>query len=371
VYAKEGDKPVSDRNIDILEDRPSAWSEERPLSTANPSPGLPEVRQAPRRKGVPFLRWRSDPSIVVTLVISLGMVGYVAYLASARQSSEIILTIVQRTWLPVLILIFPYLAARLLVWYELLCQLGIVVPRRQLVVAFAAGEATKALPAGVYLQNYLLSKLSHLNRHSVVRSTTATTAMLGLESAVAVPVAVIVGIPREPWVRFTILGIVVAWIVVLFLAWLLVRYRARHMSPRTAAWRRRLIQIIDEFLTAGGELISIRTVRTIVPTAVYMLIYVLILYAVIQAAGAHQITFVDAMSIYAITVLAVIMVPIPTEIGITEFTGLGALLAYGLPSATAAAVMVSFRILSTGATLLVAGALLVGLRRELASAKST
>jgi NNP family nitrate/nitrite transporter-like MFS transporter len=69
-------------------------------------------------------------------------------------------------------------------------------------------------------------------------------------------------------------------------------------------------------------------------------------------------------------VLAVILVPIPTELGLTEFTGLGALLAYGVPSATPAVVMLSFRILTTGATLLVAGALLVLLRHELESTES-
>jgi uncharacterized membrane protein YbhN (UPF0104 family) len=213
------------------------------------------------------------------------------------------------------------------------------------------------LPAGVYLQNYILGRLSHLGRHSLVRSTTATTAMLGLESAIAIPVAVLIGIPHEPWLRATILGIVGAWIVVLILAWLFVHPRAQRLSTRSTGWWQRLILIIDEFLTAGGELISLRTVRAIVPTAIYMLIYAIILYAVIHAAGANQITFADTLGIYAILVLAVIMVPIPTEIGITEFTGLGALLAYGLSSSTAAIVMVSFRILSTGATLLFGGVL--------------
>jgi uncharacterized membrane protein YbhN (UPF0104 family) len=353
-------------NHKLTENRKMERSDSEPAPAAGVPAGLPEVRPVSRRRGLSLPR--PNPSIVVTLIISLGMLAYVAYLASARQTADLVLNIVQRTWIAVVILIFPYLAARLLVWYELLCQLGISVPRRQLAVAFAAGEVTKALPGGVYLQNYILGRLSHLGSHSLVRSTTATTAMLGLESAIAVPLAVIIGIPGEPWLRWTILGIVGAWIVVLVVAWLLVHPRAQRLSARTTGWWQRLILIIDEFLTAGGELISLRTVRAIVPTIIYMLIYVIILYAVIHAAGAQQITFVDTLGIYAILVLAVIMVPIPTEIGITEFTGLGALLAYGLSSSTAAVVMVSFRILSTGATLLVGGTLLAILRHEFGTA---
>ncbi len=339
-------------------------SEGKIMAPTHTSAGLPDKRPASEPRRSPLLRRRPNPSIAVTLIISLGMLAYVAYLAAARESAESVLTIFQRTWIAVVILIFPYLAARLLVWYELLCQLDIAVPRRQLAVAFAAGEVTKALPAGVYLQNVVLGRLSHLGPHSLVRSTTATTAMLGLESAIAVPLAVIVGVPGQPWLRATILGIVAAWIVVLILARLFVHGYARRLGGSSAGWWQRLILIIDEFLTAGSELLSRRTVRSIVPTGIYMLIYAIILFAIIRAAGAQQITFVDALGIYAVLVLAVIMVPIPTEIGITEFTGLGTLLAYGLPESTAAIVMVSFRILTTGATLLVGGVLLAILRHE-------
>jgi uncharacterized membrane protein YbhN (UPF0104 family) len=59
------------------------------------------------------------------------------------------------------------------------------------------------------------------------------------------------------------------------------------------------------------------------------------------------------------------MVPIPTELGITEFTGFGALAAYGVPGPTAAVIMLGMRLLATGMTIVVAGALLLLLRDEL------
>jgi uncharacterized membrane protein YbhN (UPF0104 family) len=68
---------------------------------------------------------------------------------------------------------------------------------------------------------------------------------------------------------------------------------------------------------------------------------------------------------YALIVLAVIMVPIPTELGITEFTGLNILLAYGLSRPTAAIIILSLRLLTTGLTILVAGTVLFLMRAEL------
>src|SRR4051794_1169013 len=301
-------------------------------SSAGATSPPPVARPAHRTRHVQLLHrvhHAVEPSILLSLVIALGLLAYVSYLAAAPRAGAQFWSIVQQTWLLVVILIVLYLAARLLVWYTLLGQLGIAVPWRQLTVAYAAGEITKSLPAGVYLQNYLLGRLSHLGRLSLVGSTMATTAMLGLESLLAVPLALFIGLPGAPWARVTLLGIVLAWIAALLLAWLLLRYRATHMRPRTAPWRRRLVLLAEDFLAAGGELLTPRTAQALGPTALYMLLYAIVLYAILQAAGVHTINFGDTLGLYAVLVLAVILVPIPTELGITEFTGLGALLAYG------------------------------------------
>ncbi|HEX6508280.1 MAG TPA: lysylphosphatidylglycerol synthase transmembrane domain-containing protein [Chloroflexota bacterium] len=313
---------------------------------------------------------RAHVSVIFALVVALGLLAYVSYLASVRSAGGQLWIIVQHTWLLVLVLTFPYLGARALVWYELLEQLQIRVPWRQLMVAFAAGEITKSLPAGIYVQNLLLSRLRHLGQVSAVRSATATTAMLGLESALAVPIVIIIGVPGAPWLRETLLGIVAAWVVVLLLASALVRYRARHIGPETALWRRRAVQAIEEFLTAGRELISFRTAKNLVPTAIYMLIYSIDLYAITRAAGIHNFSVIDAVDVYALTVLAVILIPIPTELGITEFAGLGGLLAFGIPRPTAALIILSLRLLATGATDLVSAAVLLLLRQELVTRKT-
>lgn len=312
-----------------------------------------------------WIRRHVDASVLVPLAVSLGLLAYVSYIGAARGSADQLWMIVQRTWLPILLLTIPYVAARAIVWYELLQELGIRVPPRQMAAAFAGGEITKSLPAGIYVQNILLGRLTHLSKHSTIRSATATTAMLGLESVLALPVAIIIGVPDAPWVRWTLLGIVLAWLLILVLAWALVRYRTMHMPPRAARWRRRLVEAIEEFLSAGRELIALKTLRNLIPTAIYMLVYVIDLDLIMHAVGVYNVRFLQIMGIYALVVLAVILIPIPTELGITEFAGLGGLLAYGIPHSTAAIIMLSLRLLATGATILVAAVILVLVRHEI------
>ena len=316
------------------------------------------------------MRRLADVTVALPLAVALGLLAYVSYVASVRSSGAELVSIVRQTWVLILLLTIPYLAARAFVWYALLTQLGVRVPWRPMAVAFAGGEITKSFPAGVYVQNFLLSRLGHLGQSSAIRSTMATTAMLGLEALVAVPVLLVIGIPNAPWLRETLLAIIGVWIVVIGGAYLLVHYRAEHMNPDTARWRRRLVQTAAEFLDAGSKLITPMTMRNAVPAATYMIIYALELYVIARAAGVHSLSFVSVLGIYGAVVLAVILVPIPTEIGITEFAGLGALLNYGVPRATAALIMLSLRLLGSGMTILLSGLMLVVLRSELVGLES-
>jgi uncharacterized membrane protein YbhN (UPF0104 family) len=315
-----------------------------------------------------WLRRYAGIRYVLPTAIALGLIAWIATIASAPRSANDLWVVLQQTWVVILVLTFPYLAARALVWYRLLAQLGIHVPWRQAAVSFAGGEVTKSLPAGVYVENYLLSRLVHFSPHSAIRSSMATTAMLGLESLVAVPIALIVGVPGAPWLFWLLLGVVAVWIVVLIVAWLLVHRIVPSSKLLDAPAVQRAADVIEEFLAAGGELLNLQTLVECIPTALYMFVYVVDLFAILRALGVRNVTFVDTMGIYAVIVLAVILVPIPTEIGITELTGLGILVSYHIPESTAALAMLSLRLLATGMTIVVAVGILVLLRRELAAA---
>ncbi len=315
-----------------------------------------------------WIRQHANIKYILPVAVALGLIAWIVSIASAPQSAAELWTVVQRTWPIVLVLTFPYLAARAFIWYRLLVQLGIRVPPRQATVSFAGGEITKSLPAGVYVENYLLSRLVHFGPHSAIRSSMATTATLGLESLVAVPVALVVGVPHAAWLFWVLIGVVVAWLLVLTGAWFLVHNYLPSLDQPESSLLKRAGRAADDFLTAGGELLTLDTLVQCIPTALYMLIYVVDLYAILLALGVHNVSFVDTMGIYSIIVLAVILVPIPTELGITELTGLGILLNYGVPSSRAALAMLSLRLLATGLTIVVAGLVLIVLRRELVTA---
>jgi len=197
----------------------------------------------------------------------------------------------------------------------------------------------------------------------------ATTAMLGLETALALPIALIFGVPGQPWIFWSLIGVVIAWIGVLGLAWMLVHRWGPDFDAKLPPWLSRTRRLAEEFLAAGGELIKPKTARSFVPVAIYMMFYVVELWWIMMALNVHGISFVDTMGIYALIVLVVVLVPIPTEIGLTEAAGLGALLTYGVARTTAAIIVLSLRILATGMTILVASIVLLLMRNETVGAK--
>lgn len=309
---------------------------------------------------------RIDLKVIVPVVITLGMLAFVGLIAAAPKSGAELSAVLQRTWWIALLLAVPYIGARAVVWHELLAQLQIKTPWRLTLVALAGGEIAKTLPGGVYLQNYILARSTDHSEALVVRSATATTATLGLESALALPAALLIGLPGAPWLSRTLLGAVGGWIVLLAALWFLIHAWQVHLAPGTPNWLRRGLGIAEEVFAAARDLMSWRTIRILIPTAVYMLVYVIELRVIAAAVGASMIGFREAMGIYAIIVLAIILVPLPTKLGATEITGLTTFVAYGVAAPAAAVIMLGLRIVSTGATMLVAGLVMLALRRDLA-----
>lgn len=296
------------------------------------------------------------------MAVGIGLLAYVVTLAASPEGGGQLWQICARVWWLFLLLTPPYLALRAWVWRQLLRQQGIEVPWQPMLVSFASGEITKNLPAGIYVQNYLLARLEHFGDEKMARAMMASTAMLALEAALAVPVAVVLGWPGAPWVRWTLLAVVGVWVVALGLAWLLVEYSSRIIPAGAPAGVRRVIHFLDEFFEAGARLVSWRTLWSLVPTALSMLVYVVYLAAIIRALDIRQVGFLDAVAMQAFIVLSVILVPIPTEVGLTEFTGLMALSAHGIPPATAAVIMLALRALATGMTIAASAVILVALR---------
>ena len=312
-----------------------------------------------------WIRRHAQLRTVVPALVGLGLVAYVVNIASTPKSGAEFWSVVRGTWWIILLLTIPYLVTRAFVWWGLLKQLGLDIPWRPLAVAFAGGEMTKMLPAGIYAENYLLTRLEHFRSRGTVRSSMATTATLGLESLVAVPVLLVLGIPGFPWLRLTILALVGAWLLFIAFTWAAVRFGRRHLDAGSPGWLRQGFELADDFLKAGRSLIAWRTLALAAPTAAYLLIYAVDIFSIMRSAGVDTVSFADAIAVYAFVVLTVILIPIPTEIGLTEFSGLSALEAFGIPQASAAVVILSLRALATGMTMLAAGLVILALRSQL------
>jgi uncharacterized membrane protein YbhN (UPF0104 family) len=146
------------------------------------------------------------------------------------------------------------------------------------------------------------------------------------------------------------------------------RERQAHNGARRPHWLRHALADTERFLREGGALLRWRTLADFGPTALYMGVYAVDLGFILQALGYH-LAWHAIITVYAAMVLAVVLIPIPTEIGIAEIGALGALEAFGVPHHTAALVTLALRLLATGATIVVAGGVFLALRGEIKEAE--
>ena len=115
--------------------------------------------------------------------------------------------------------------------------------------------------------------------------------------------------------------------------------------------------------------------RTLVPAALlsaaYIAVAALELWAIAAGLGLHGIGFTQALIVYAFALAAGLIIPVPIDLGLTELSGLAALMAYGVPRADALTVMLLQRLVSTTLTAGISLAGLAALRRHVAAALQT
>ena len=87
--------------------------------------------------------------------------------------------------------------------------------------------------------------------------------------------------------------------------------------------------------------------------------------------GLHGIGFTQALVVYAFALGAGLIIPVPIDLGLTELSGLAALMAFGVPRADALTVMLLQRLVSSTLTGGISLAGLAVLRRHVAAALRT
>ena len=80
------------------------------------------------------------------------------------------------------------------------------------------------------------------------------------------------------------------------------------------------------------------------------------LYVILQGLGLHQISLPQALGVYAFSLAVGLLAPLPLDLGVIEVSGVGALVASGVPQSLAVSAMLLQRVLSGGFMLVMGGA---------------
>ena len=253
-------------------------------------------------------------------------------------------------------------AVRVVEWQYLL---GVLGPRplfRHSLLTLLGGDASQIFPAGVYFQNYLLQQAEGT---AFATSLAATLAMQLLEAAVALVTLGAIGVPGWAWLRPVVLVVTTGYAVFLTLisrpavvAWLEQKAKGR----RYGGWA---LDQLAHFL-AGLECLMKPGVmlRAGALTVCYLVFTVAAFYVTVQAFGLPNVGPAAAVAVYCFVLTLIILVPLPSDLGLSEGSGVTILLAYGVPLAQGLTIMLIIRFAVLLFTELIAGCTLLLFRGE-------
>lgn len=312
-------------------------------------------------------RWIVRPAVIIPLVLTIGVLAAFFSLADIGKVAATIAGFRLPYLLAFVLLMVLYQGLRAAQWHLFLRRLGVRLSLRSQMLAYAMGEAAKLLPVGNYFQNYVL-KSSGGPRFG--RSAAATTLIIWEEVAICLIALEILGLGS--WTGWIRIAIPVGLLIVTVLAWAFIRVTARSDRPAWIQHNRllhRLASEYDTFAQGAGDLLTPRTVAaTLTYSALYLVVAGLGLYVLALALGITGVSVRDVLAVYFFSLAVGLIIPLPVDLGAIELGGLGAFVAIGVGRDLGLSAMIVNRVLSIGASLLIAGLVLVLLRREVALA---
>lgn len=338
------------------DNRASRMDEDRGSTNHAVSEDLDLAQERTAGRAVSILSQALTPRLVISVVFALALLAALLALGNPDRAWRLMTQAGWLTLLAIVVLTVPYLAARALVWRRLLVTEGVELSWAQALGAFAGGEFAKNLPGGIYLEDFLLSRRGA----PVSRSLAATTAASGPEVVVAVPVVLGWGVPGWPWLRPTLLVLLLVNALPLVLLWWIVNPTGESVRLPLPGTLQTLLQGLRTLLAAARPLISLRTLqRTLLPTTLALGIVAVDLLLLGHAVGVQGFTLPEAAVVYGVATLVVDLTPVPTDLGVTEASGTGVMLSFGATRPQAVATLLLLRLLLTGATMLLTGLLLL------------
>lgn len=252
------------------------------------------------------------------------------------------------------LLMAGYEVVRCAQWHYMLAQLGLRrVPLQTQVFAYGIGEFTKNLPIGNFVPDYILTRERGTDFGRVSSSSLLISV---LEVAVALVGIVIIGIDGWDWIRPLIL---VGTFVFILLAWAFYRWHHHpHLSRsgRAPAWAERILrwkwvrsglQELQQFGQGEATLLHPHVIAvSALACAGYLVFSGLALFAVIQGLGFGGVSWEEALVASFFSLAVSTIVPLPTDLGSSEISGAGVLVAVGLTASGAISTLLLYRFLN-------------------------
>jgi len=211
-------------------------------------------------------------------------------------------------------------------WRILLEAIGIHASRRAAFLTLSGGDAAQVLPGGLYFQDLLVSREFG---GSVSKPLAATMVMVWMEMTMAMLALGTVGLPGVPELRSVMLVCGVGSLATLLavrprmLKW--VRQRTARAQVGHGGIAGRVLVELDHFTGALAELAHPKVIGSgLAFCAAYMALTFYGFYLVCAGLHLSHIGFADAVAVYSLVLAIVIVNPLPSDLGVSEASGVGA-----------------------------------------------
>jgi uncharacterized membrane protein YbhN (UPF0104 family) len=300
-----------------------------------------------RTRGKQRLRALLNPKVLVVVVLGAVVIATLLTFSNAGQ----VWRIIEGFPLILIPILFALVVGRELFrsgeWRVFLSAIGIHASRRQAFLSLTAGDAAQVVPGGLYFQDLLISRELQASPSAALA---ATTAMIWMEVCVSMLTLALLGLPGIPVLRpLMAVGGVGALLALMvahtrLLNW--VRSLLCRWEHRLGNLGRKVIDILDSYLGAFAGLSDPRVLLSgLALCASYMALTYFGFYLVCAGLHLPGIGPAQAAAVYSLVLVIVIINPLPSDIGVSELSGVGGFLAFHVPAAAGLAAMLTFRIL--------------------------
>ncbi len=236
-------------------------------------------------------------------------------------------------------------------WRVFLNAVGIHASRREAFLSLTGGDAAQILPGGLYFQDLLISRELNVGLSEPLA---ATTLMIWIEITISMLALALFGLPGIPALRPIMAFCGLGSLAVMFLAHTralhpvlnLVRRFQGKGSERQRKLCGKLLIGLEHFIGSFGTLTHPKVLLTgLALCTSYMALTYYGFYLVCAYLGLETIGPAQATAIYSFVLAVVDINPLPSDLGVSELTGVGGFLAFHVPASAGLAVMLVFRIL--------------------------